>query len=101
MGIIGARDFNFTMDLRALFDGDPNGQDVPADFSGAANLHALASTNRAFHRAADNDFAGIDVRGNFAVRPDRNPAFGKMDGALHFSVDIQIFPAPYFPFNYQ
>ena len=55
--------------------------------------------HRAFHFSPDDDFARIDIGRNLAVRADGYAAIGKMDGALHFPVDVQILPAPYFTFN--
>ena len=38
LGILGARDLHFAVNLRALFDGDPDGRDISADFPGAARF---------------------------------------------------------------
>ena len=59
----------------------------------------FAAPDRALHFSPDDDFARIHVGRNLAVRPNGDAAIGKMDRALHFAVDVQIFAAPYFTFN--
>src|ERR1700688_755951 len=98
MGIPRSGNFHFAVDLRALFNGDPNGHDIPADFAGAANFHASAPADRALHLSTDDDFAGVHIGRNLPMWPDGYAALGKMDGALHLPVNVQIFPALYFTF---
>ena len=57
------------------------------------------AADRALHFSPHDDFAGIHVSGNLAVRSDGDAALGKMNAALHFPVDVQIFAALNFAFD--
>jgi hypothetical protein len=88
MRIFFARNFHFAVDLSALFNSDPDGYDISADFAGAANFDAFAAPDCALHFSAHDDFAGIHIGGDLAMRPYRHAAVGKVDRALDFAVNV-------------
>lgn len=96
-----AGDLHFTVNLRAFSNGNPRCGYVAPNFSCGPDLNPLAATQCARHFTADHNLAGIDIGGDFTVRPDGNAAIGEMDRALHFPIDIQIVASADFPFNYQ
>ena len=51
------------------------------------------------HFSADDNLARIDVRRNFAVRPDGDAAVGQMDRALNLAIDVQVIAAAHFALN--
>src|SRR5580700_310811 len=94
--VFHAGDLHLAVNLRTFSNGDPRCGDIATDFPRGSNLHPLPATQCSRHFSSDDNLAGINVRGNFAVRADGDAAIGEMDGALHLAVDIQVIAAPNF-----
>ena len=51
-------------------------------------VHAIAAEQRSRYFSPNHDFARIDVRGNFTMRPNGDTTTGQLDRPLHLSVDV-------------
>src|SRR3989442_1240304 len=98
---VAAVNLDVAFEIGAVFDDDPSRDEVPGHRAVFLDLDAVPRPEVAVHLAVDNDFARHDLFRSLGGAAYRQPVPPERDWPFNCAVDIEVFIAGDFAFNFQ
>ena len=90
---------DFALEVRALFNRNPLGDDIAHCDGRLGQLGALRSADISIQLALDDHALGVYIGANLAVGPDDQPVPCKLDAALDLAIHVKVLAAREFPLD--